>query len=187
VTSEARKHSFTPVGIDVRDWRPGAPAHSRSFVTVGLAVIVSVVLVGLSVVAAAFVVPTVSAALFSGSQGQIRSGSAAAGQQSLELQSGLVERRRAAVVTYAAQFAEFKRATSRPPGAVGINLDAAEAKRRGDVLTGSCSTALMRLMGTTSLRRHARPHSCGLPACPSTSCGQWIARQGDRGTDASRA
>lgn len=166
MTSEARKHSFTPVGIDVRDWRLGAPAHSRSFVTVGLAVIVSVVLVGLSVVAAAFVVPTVSAALFSGSQGQIRSGSAAAGQQSLELQSGLVERRRAAVVTYAAQFAEFKRATSRPPGAVGINLDAAEAKRRGDVLTGlvlDCIDAVDGYNIAAQARSSTQLRSAGLP------------------------
>jgi hypothetical protein len=103
-------------------------------VAVGLGVIVSVVLVGLSVVVAAFVVHTVSAALFSGGQGQIRNGSAAGSQRSLELQSGLVEQRRAAVAAYAAQLTEFKAA--RPPGAPGINLDAAEARRREDVLTG---------------------------------------------------
>jgi hypothetical protein len=136
VTSEARKRPVTPVGIDLRDWRPGTPAHSRSLVAVGLAVIASVVLVGLSVVAGTFVVHTVSAALSSGSQGQIRSGSAAGSQRSLELQSGLVEQRRAAVAAYAAQLTEFKAITARPPGAPGINLDAAEARRRQDVLTG---------------------------------------------------
>jgi hypothetical protein len=133
VTSEARNR---PVGSDARDWRPAAPAHSQPLVSVGLGVIVSVVLVGLSVVVAAFVVHTVSAALSSGSQGQIRSGSAAGSQRSLELQSGLVEQRRAAVAAYAAQLTEFKAVTARPPGAPGINLDAAEARRREDVLTG---------------------------------------------------
>jgi hypothetical protein len=136
VTSEARKRPVTPVGIDLRDWRPGTPAHSRFVVAVGLDVIVSLVLVGLSVAAAAFVVHTVGAALSSGSHGQIQSGSAAGSQRSLELQNGLVEQRRAAVATYAAQLTAFEAVTARPPGAPGINLDAAEARRREDVLTG---------------------------------------------------
>jgi hypothetical protein len=167
VTSEARKRPATPVGIDLRDWRPRAPAHSRPVVAVGLAVIVSLVLVGLSVVAGVFVVHMVSAALFGSSQDQIRSGSAAASQQSLELQSGLVEQRRAAVAAYAARFTEFKAITARPPGAPGINLDAVEARRREDVLTGlvlECIDAVDRYNLAAQTRSVTQLRSAGLPA-----------------------
>jgi hypothetical protein len=166
VTSEARRRLVSPVGIDARDWRPAAPAHSQPLVSVGLGVIVSVVLVGLSVVVAAFVVQTVSAALFSRSQGQIRSGPAAAGQQSLELQSGLVEQRRAAVSAYAAQLTEFKAVTARPPGAPGINLDAAEVSRREDVLTGlvlECINAVDSYNLAAQVRSATQLRSAGLP------------------------
>jgi hypothetical protein len=163
VTSEARER---PAGIDPRDWRPVAPVHSQPLVSVGLSVIVSVALVGLSVVVAAFVVHTVSAALFSGSQGQIRSGSAAASLQSLELQNGLVEQRRAAVATYAAQLTAFEAVTARPPGAPGINLDAAEVSRREGVLTGlvlECINAVDRYNLATQARSATQLRSAGLP------------------------
>jgi len=130
-------------------------------------VIVSLVLVGLSVVAGVFVV-TVSAALFSGSQGQVRSGSTVttAGQQSLKLQGTLVERRRAAVAAYATQLREFKTATARPPGAVGINLSAAEARRRDDVLTGlvlECINAVDRYNLAAQALSVTQLRSAGLP------------------------
>jgi hypothetical protein len=162
VTSEARER---PVGGDARGWRPVAP-RSQRLVSVGLGVIVSVALVGLSLLVAAFVVHTVSAALFSGGQGQTRNGSAAASLQSLEAQNGLVEQRRAAVATYAAQLTEFKAATARPPGAPGINLDAAEALRREDVLTGlvlECINAVDRYNLGAQAPSATQLQSAGLP------------------------
>jgi hypothetical protein len=135
-------------------------------VSVGLGVVVSVVLIGLSVVVAAFVVHTVSTALFSGSQGQVQSGSAAASLQSLELQNELVEQRRAAVATYAAQLTAFEAVTARPPGAPGINLDAAEVSRREDVLTGlvlECINAADRYNLAAQARSATQLRSAGLP------------------------
>jgi hypothetical protein len=163
VTSEARER---PVGRDARGWRPVAPAHSQRLVSVGLGVMVSVALVGLSLLVATFVVHTMSGALFSGSQGQIQSGSAAASLQSVEAQNALVEQRRAAVATYAAQLAEFKAATARPPGAPGINLDAAEVSRREDVLTGlvlECISAVDRYNLGAQARSATQLQSAGLP------------------------
>jgi len=139
VTSEARNGPTAPAGIDLRDCWPGLPAHGGRLIRVGLGVVASIVLVGLAVVAGAFAVHTVSAALFGGGQGQIRSGSGVTTTGELgglKLQSRLVEQRREAVATYAAQFTEFKTATARQPGEVGINLAAPEARRRDDVLTG---------------------------------------------------
>jgi len=168
LTSETRQRPLTPVGIGLRDWRPGAPPNSRPLAAIGLGVIAGLVIFGLSVVAGAFVVHTVSAALFSGGQGQVQSGSAltTAGQQNLKLQSGLVERRRLAVATYSAQFREFKRATARPPGAVGINLGAAEIRRRDAVLTGlvlECINAVDRYnLGAQALSA-TQLRSAGLP------------------------
>jgi hypothetical protein len=43
-------------------------------------------------------------------------------------------KRRVAVATYPADPANFKAATDRPVGAPGVNLDAAEARRRARVL-----------------------------------------------------
>lgn len=168
VTSEARKRPAPPAGIGVRDWRPGAPAHSRPLVAVGLGLIVCLVLISLSVAAGAFVVQTMSAALFGGSPGQIRRGSAAAtaGQQSLELQSSLVEQRRAAVVAYAARLAEFKAATVRPPDAPGLNLDAVEARRRSGVLSGlvlECINTVDRYNLAATALSLAHLRSAGLP------------------------
>lgn len=139
MTSEAHNSPGTPVGIDLRDCWPGMPAYRQRLVSVGLGAVVSLVLIGLSIVAGGFVAHTVNAAFFGGSQGQIRSGSTvitSSQQGSLKLQSRLVEQRREAVATYSAQFTEFKTATARPPGAVGINLSAREIRRRDDVLTG---------------------------------------------------
>jgi hypothetical protein len=137
LTSETRKHPGGPVGANLRDWRADAHTDSRPLVAIGLGVIVGLVLVGLSIFAGALVVHTVSAALFSGGPGQIRSASGftTAGQQSLKVQSSLIERRHAAIAAYAATLTEFKRVTARPPGVAGINLDAAEGRRRDDVLT----------------------------------------------------
>jgi hypothetical protein len=163
VTSEERQRL---VGIDARGWRPVAPAHSQPLVSVGLGVIVSAVLVGLSVLVAAFVVHAVSAALFGGSPGQIRSGSAAAGVQSLEAQAGFVEQRRAAVATYAAQLTAFKAVTARPPGAAGINLDAAEVSHREDVLTSlvlECINAVDLYNLAAQARSATQLQSAGLP------------------------
>jgi len=101
--------------------------------------VAAIILIGLAVVAGAFAARTVSAALFGGSQGQARSGSAAntASQLgSIRLQGRLVEQRREAVATYAARLAEYKAATARQPGDVGINLSAREIRRREEVLTG---------------------------------------------------
>jgi hypothetical protein len=167
VTSEPRSVRSSPVGMDLGDWRRGAPAHGRSLVAIGLGVIVSLVLVGLSMVAGAFALHTVSGALFNGRQGQMRSGSAAASQQSLKVQSTLVEQRRAAVAAYAAMLTEFKIATSRPPGAVGINLDAKEATRRDGVLTGlvlDCIDAVDRYNLAAQARSATQLQSAGLPA-----------------------
>ena len=155
--------------MHLRGPRSGGPHESRPIVTAALVVIVSVVLVGLSVVASTFVVHTVSAALFSGgSQDQIRSESAVtrASQQSLQLQSSLVEQRRAAVAAYAAQLTEFKAVTARPPGAPGINLDAAEARRREDVLTGlvlECINAVDRYNLAAQARSATQLQSAGVP------------------------
>ena len=139
MTIEARSRPDTPAGIDLRDCWPGIPAHSERVARVGLGVVAAIVLVGLAVVAGALVAHTVSAALFGGSQGQTRSGSvvtAATQLGNLKLQGRLVEQRREAVATYATQFTEFKAATTRQPGEVGINLSAREIRRRDDVLTG---------------------------------------------------
>lgn len=139
MTVEVRSRPDTPAGIDLRDCWPGLPAYSGRLVRVGLGVVASIVLLGLAVAAGAFAVHTVSAALFGGSQGQIRSGSevtTASQLGSLKLRGRLVEQRREAVATYAAQFAEFKTATARQPGEVGINLSAREIRHRDDVLTG---------------------------------------------------
>lgn len=132
MTSALRKRTLTRFGTGARDWRPGG-TRGQPFVIVGLGVIASVVLVGLSVVAGAFVVHAVG-----GAQSQTRNGSSAtvAIQQSLSGQSTLVERRRAAVAAYAAKLTEFKAATTRPPGSVGINLSGAEVSRREGVLNG---------------------------------------------------
>jgi hypothetical protein len=136
VTSESARAPVTSAGIGLGVWQPVVPAYSRP-IALGLVVIISLVLVGFSVAGRAFVVHTVSAALFNGGQVETRSESAVttAGQESLKLQSSLVERRRAAVAAYAARLSEFKTATTRLPGTVGINLDAAEARRRDDVLS----------------------------------------------------
>jgi hypothetical protein len=130
---------------------------------------VCLVLVGLSIGAGAFVVHTVSAALFRDSQGQLRSGSTVsipAQQSSLKLQSRLVDQRSEAVAEYAVQFTEFKTATARPPGAVGINLTAREVRRRDDVLTGlvlECINAVDRYnLGATALSA-TQLRSAGLP------------------------
>jgi hypothetical protein len=166
VTSEARNRPVTPIDIDLRDWRPGPPARSRPLVAVGLGVIVSLVLVAVSVAAGTFVVHTMGAALSSGSHGQIQSGSAAGSQRSLELQSGLVEQRRAAVAAYAAKLAEFKAVTARLPGAPGINLDAAEVSHREDVLTGlvlECIDAVNGYNLAAQARSATQLQSAGLP------------------------
>ncbi|MDP9238494.1 MAG: hypothetical protein M3P30_14055 [Chloroflexota bacterium] len=135
MTSESAQAPVAPAGIGLHVWQAGAPAYGRP-AALGLAVIIGLVLVGLSVVASAFVVHAVNAAVFNGGQRQTRSASAVttARQESLKVQSSIVYRRRAAVQGYAAGLSEFKAATSRLPGAVGINLDAAEARRRDDVL-----------------------------------------------------
>ncbi|MHB8377413.1 MAG: hypothetical protein ACYDEB_10725 [Dehalococcoidia bacterium] len=136
MTSEPRTRPVTPVGMQLQDWRRGAPVHRRTLAAVGLGVIVSLALVGFSLVASAFLVRSASTALFSSGQGQIRNGSPViiTSQQSLKLQSLFVEQRRAAVAAYGAQVAAFKIAMSRQPDALG--LDAAEIRRRDNVLTG---------------------------------------------------
>ncbi len=137
MTSDPRARPVTPVGFDLRDWQPGARAHrSRTLAAVGLGVIVIMGLFGFSLVTSAFLVRSAGTALFSGGQGQIRNGSPVTitSQQSLQLQSLFVEQRRAAVAEYGAQVAAFKIAMSRQPDALG--LDAAEIRRRDNVLTG---------------------------------------------------
>jgi hypothetical protein len=115
---------------------PGAREQRRQL-GVSFVVIASLVVVGFSILASTFVVHGVSGALSSGGQSQNQSASSltTGGQGSLAAQRSLVERRRAAVVTYATSLSEFRAATTRLPGAVGINLDAAEARRRDDVLS----------------------------------------------------
>ena len=166
MTSAPRTRPVAPVGIDLRDWRPGVPAHSRPFVAVGLGVLVSLALVGLSVAASALLVHSVSTALFNRSQGQMRSGSAVAlaGEENLRLQSLLVEQRHAAVAAYAAQAAEFKIAMSRQPDALG--LDAAEVRRRDHVLTGltlDCISAVNQYNLGAQAVAAAQLRSAGLP------------------------
>lgn len=128
--SERRGYSASPNAIDLQDWRTAARTNNRPLVPVGLSVVVSVVILGLLLFTGALVVQTVSAALFGG---ESVSGVSAASAQSLTQQSGLVARSHVAVVAFGAELAEFK--ASRAVGAVGINLDAAEAKRRDDALT----------------------------------------------------
>ncbi len=87
--------------------------------------------------------------------------------QSLPVQANLlVEQQRAAVAAYAVKLAEFKRATARPVGAAGINLDAAETRRRDDVLTGlvlDCINAVDRYNLAAQPIPPARLRSAGLP------------------------
>ncbi len=155
-----------PIGSGSQDWRRRAPAQRRPVVAVGIGLLVSLVLVGLAVVAGAFVVHTVSAALSNGSQGQFRSGSPASGLQSVELQSRLVDGWRSSVVAYAEKLTEFKAVTARPPGAPGINLDAAEVRRRGDVLSGlvlDCINAVDRYNLAAQAVPVTELRSAGLP------------------------
>ena len=165
-TSEPRSRSVTPLRIELRDCWPGTPTASRPLVALGLGLILSLVIVGLSVSVWAFAFHTVSAA-FSGTQSQTRIGDEVtlAGQQSLALQSRLVEQRRAAVAVYVARRAEFDTAKA---GLVdqGSELRAAEARRRDAVLTGlvlECIDAV----GTYNLAAQALPVTkLGLPGLP---------------------
>ena len=113
---------------------PSVADQRHPLLAIGLAVIVSLVLVGVSVVAGTFVVHTVGAAFPNNANLRGAPAEHTSDQQILTLQSALVEQRRAAVTTYAASLAGFKVATDRPAGASGINLDAAEARRRDGVL-----------------------------------------------------
>ena len=169
VTWEARYGPATPAGIDLRDCWPGLPAYSGRVVRVGVGVVAAIVLVGLAITAGAFATRTVGAALLGGSQGQMRSGSAvttASQLGSLKLQGRLVEQRREAVATYAAQLTEFKAATARRPGDVGINLSAREIRRRDEVLTGLVLHC-MDAVGQYNVAAQALPvtqlQSAGLP------------------------
>jgi hypothetical protein len=123
---------------------------------------------GLSVVAVAVMVRAPGAALFGGSQHQVRSGSAAStvDSQSLDLQRTVVEGRRAAVATYGANLADFRAVTARAPGALGINLDAAEARRRDAALNGlvlECINAVDRYNLAAQARSATQLQSLGLP------------------------
>jgi hypothetical protein len=131
-----------------------------------MGMLASLVLVGVSVVAGTFVVHTVGAALSSSTSLRSAPAVSASGQQSLELQSTIVEQRRAAVATYATDLANFKAATDRPAGTPGINLGAAEARRRDGVLNGLVLDCIDAVNGY-NLDAQARPatqlQSAGLP------------------------
>lgn len=169
MTSEHRKRPVTPFGMEPWNSWPGTPARSRTLGGLAPVVILSVVLLVLSIVASAFVVRTVSAALFSGGQSHTRSGQStatAAQQSSLRLQSRLVERRRVVAAEYAAKLAEFKFASNRLPGAVGINLGAAEVRRREDLLAGlvlECIDAVGQYNLGAQTHTAAQLRSAGLP------------------------
>lgn len=89
------------------------------------------------------------------------------GSQTLPIQeSRLVEQRSAAIAAYAANFAEFKRVRARPPGAVGINLNAAEERRRDNALTGlvlECINAVDRYNLAAQALSATQLQSAGLP------------------------
>jgi hypothetical protein len=127
---------FSPGDIDWRFSQTDAPVRSP-VVAVGLAVVGTLVVVGLAVLAGAFVVHTVSAALFGG-HGLAQGAPAATGggPQTLLLkqEGGLVNERRSAIGAYAVTVAEFKLTMSRHPDALG--LDARDARRRDGVLAG---------------------------------------------------
>ena len=166
MTSEARKHPVTKIDEGWRDQRPVEPRQRPHFVTVGMGAVLGVVLIGLVAVAGAFMVRTVSAGLSGGHQGQIQTGSIAGNQQSLVVQRRLVDGKRDAVATYATKLAEFKAVTARPPGAPGINLDASEARRRDDVLTGlvlDCIDAVDHYNLAAQARSLTQLRSAGLP------------------------
>ena len=137
MTSEPFNRRTTPIGNTFRDGPPVSPSSNRPIVVVGVSVIISLLLVALSVLAGAFVVRTLRAASTGGGQGQIPTAAevVAARQQSLGQQSADVEQRRAGIVAYTAKLTEFRGATARPAGAVGINLDAADARRREEALS----------------------------------------------------
>ena len=166
MVSEPRTPLAALDGTRMRDWSPNERTHRQPAVAVGLGVITSLLVAGLAFLAGALVVQTVSAAVF---RGESRSGSAptAGGQQSLQLQRTLVEQRRTAVAAYAAKLVQFRRATARQPGAIGINLDSKEATRRDGVLTGlvlDCIDAVDRYNLAAQARSATQLQSAGLPA-----------------------
>ena len=128
--------------------------------------VLGVILIGLVALAGALMVHTVSAGLSRGHQGQIQSGSTAGNQQSLAVQRRLVDGKRDAVAAYSAKLTEFKAVTARPPGALGINLDVAEARRRDDVLTGlvlDCIDAVDHYNLAAQARSLTQLRAAGLP------------------------
>ncbi len=129
---EPRERNATPSVWINGSLGQGKATSSRPVVVVGLGVVVSLVLIGFAAAA--------GNALFGGSQGDTRTQSAlfATGDQSLRAQSELVEQRRAAIVAYGAQVADFDALVSRRPGTLGVDalgLDAGETKRHEDILT----------------------------------------------------
>lgn len=134
-TSEPREVRVTAVDMHSLVLVADAPVHSRILVAVGLKLVLGLVLVGLSVGASALMVYTVRASLFSGSQETIRGEYAAI--TALKLQHRVVEQRRSAVAASAANVADFRTSVARRPAAPGVDvlgLDAAEARRRENVL-----------------------------------------------------
>jgi hypothetical protein len=150
------------------DWPSSAPPRRRVVIAVGLGLVVSVFLLGVSVLAVAALAHASGAVLFGGGQQPGRSGTAAGAvdPRSLALQRTFVDGRRAAVAAYAADLAEFKAVTARAPGAVGINLNAAEARRRDAALSGlvlECINAVDRYNLAAAAPPATQLQSHGLP------------------------
>jgi hypothetical protein len=161
VTSERPKRPVASVGISLRDWRPGAQSHRRPPVAVGLCIIASFALVGLSIAASAGVVHVASAVLLGNGPAPGQGGA-----DYLVLQNNIVVQRRAAVVAYVASLAEYKQSSVRESGAVGINLDASETARREGELTSrvlECIDAVDGYNLAAQARAAADLHAAGLP------------------------
>ncbi len=117
-------------------YRPSRPSWATP--SFGLGVLASLLCVGAAVLASVLMVRVVSGAIFEGGRDQRTAESAAVttlGLQPLQTQRNDVERARTASTAFASSLADFRARSVRPTGDVGLNLGAAEARRRDAELT----------------------------------------------------